>query len=59
MGGTGMGDDSLLSTLKIGYTEADYNLELEAVNDTLKKLENSMADFTKLRGDREKMAEAY
>lgn len=59
MGGTGMGDDSLLSTLQIGYTEADYNLELEAVNNTLKKMENSMADFTKLRGNREKMVEAY
>lgn len=59
MGGTGMGDDSLLATLQIGYTEADYNSELEAVNDTLKKMESSMADFTKLRGDRERMAEAY
>jgi len=59
MGGTGMGDDSLLATLEIGYTELDYDAELSEVTETLKKMESIMADFTKLRGDREKMAEAY
>lgn len=59
MGGTGMGDDSLLATLEIGYTELDYDTELSEVTETLKKMESIMADFTKLRGDREKMAEAY
>lgn len=59
MGGTGMGDDALLGRLQIGYTQADYDLELESVNETLKDLEKAMADFTKLRGKRDQMAEAY
>lgn len=53
-----MGDDALLASLNIYYDEPKYEIALNAINDTLKRLEQEMTKFAKIRDDQKKVASA-